>query len=140
MEFPDDADLWGAGSGGEIERHSCGRKRRSRRRPRKGWGQHQANGVNVMMRKMTMVLAAAAIIAAGAVSAVEARGGHGFGGHAFSGGHPGMAAAPFHAAPFHGRHFHHRRFGAFSVYGDGYDTCYARVWTRWGWRWQYVCY
>jgi len=39
-------------------------------------------------------------------------------------------------------HFFHNRFafigGAYS-YGY-YDDCYSRVWTPWGWRWQYACY
>ena len=42
----------------------------------------------------------------------------------------------------HGHRFFRTRFAFFGApYGYGYyDDCYARVWTRWGWRWQYVCY
>jgi len=49
---------------------------------------------------------------------------------------------------FHNRFVHHRFFRnrfAFFV-GAGFpaysyfDDCYSRVWTPWGWRWQYVCY
>jgi hypothetical protein len=39
---------------------------------------------------------------------------------------------------FRHRFFRHRRF-AF-VGGGFFDDCYARVWTRWGWRWVYVCW
>ena len=31
----------------------------------------------------------------------------------------------------------------FAFVGGGwpyYDDCYTRVWTPWGWRWNYVCY
>jgi len=47
---------------------------------------------------------------------------------------------------FDHRFFHHRffrnRFAFFVGAGFPYynDDCYARVWTRWGWEWQYVCY
>jgi hypothetical protein len=44
---------------------------------------------------------------------------------------------------FDGRHrFFRNRFafvGAAFPYGY-YDSCYTRVWTPWGWRWQSVCY
>ena len=39
-------------------------------------------------------------------------------------------------------HIFHRRFafvGATYPY-PYYDDCYSRVWTPWGWRWQYACY
>jgi hypothetical protein len=66
-------------------------------------------------------------------------------------GHPGMA---FSSHPFIGRHFtrfdhdrfffRHHRFGHRFFFVGGfpygyYDSCYARVWTPWGWRWRYVC-
>jgi hypothetical protein len=44
---------------------------------------------------------------------------------------------------FHFRHrFVRNRFAFIGVgvpYGY-YDDCYVRVWTPWGWRWNYVCY
>jgi hypothetical protein len=95
-------------------------------------------------------------------------GGH-FGGGGFSGGHvggfgrTGMAspgafggrAAVFQGDRFAGNRFafrnrFHDRFfrNRFAFFGAGfpygyynyYDDCYGRVWTRWGWRWQYTCY
>jgi hypothetical protein len=46
-----------------------------------------------------------------------------------------------------GRFRHGRRFNNFAFFAGfgwpyfyGYDSCYARVWTPWGWRWRYVCY
>jgi hypothetical protein len=82
-------------------------------------------------------------------------GGHGFGHAAF--GHPGGLGGFVGSRPFgfHGDRFsfrdrfdfRHRFFrnrvafiGAPFVYGDGYDDCYTRVWSRWGWRWTSVCY
>jgi hypothetical protein len=100
-----------------------------------------------MMRKMAMMLAAAAIVAAGVASPAAARGG-GHGGGFHGGVGHSFAAPPIGSRQFTGRvdHDHdrgrHFRHGRFFVYGDDgyYDNCYARVWTRWGWRWQYVCY
>ena len=37
----------------------------------------------------------------------------------------------------HHRFFRHRRFAFVGVVGD---DCWTRIWTRWGWRWIYVCY
>jgi len=135
---------------------------------RDGWGNAncpgcitQRTGVNIMMRKVMMALAAVAVVTVGSASTAAAfRGGFGgghMGGAHFSGSHfssfgrPGMA---FSGHPFVGRHFdrfgHDRffrhRFGhRFVFLGAGfpygyYDNCYARVWTPWGWRWRYVCY
>ena len=41
----------------------------------------------------------------------------------------------------HLRHRHHRFFVfASAAYPYGYyDSCYERIWTRWGWRLTYVC-
>ena len=66
-------------------------------------------------------------------------------------GHPGSFAVMhpmgMHAGRvvFNNRHrFFRNRFvvvGGGIPYGYGYyDDCYARVWTAWGWRWQYICY
>jgi hypothetical protein len=120
---------------------------------------HATNGANIMMRKVMMALAAVAVVTIGAGSTASAfhggfGGGH-FGGGRFGGGHPGGAGA-FHGH-FSGGHFGHGRFdhdrfrhrfgNRFFFYGDVYpygyytdDGCYTRVWTRWGWNWQYVCY
>jgi hypothetical protein len=96
-----------------------------------------------MLRKMVIALAAASAITAGSMIAASA---HGFGGHGggFSHGgggfHHGFAGG--HPAFFH-HGFHHRFFvNRFAFYGGGpyYDSCYRRVWTRWGWRWVSVCY
>jgi len=46
-----------------------------------------------------------------------------------------------HRAGFR-HHFVRNRFafiGGAYPYGY-YDDCYSRVWTPWGWRWQYACY
>ena len=59
-----------------------------------------------------------------------------------------FGATRFAAGPHLGfRHnFRHHRFvfigGAYPYYYDyGYDDgCYSRVYTQWGWRWQYACY
>ncbi len=76
-----------------------------------------------------------------------------FGG--FRGGHP----ATFHRQAFVPRHHvlfrrhaafprhhvffrHHLRHHRFFVAGVGlygYDSCYRRVWTPWGWRWRRIC-
>jgi hypothetical protein len=116
-----------------------------------------------MIRKIAIVMAAVAAVTAGSVSTASARFGGGFGGgHGMGGGFHSMGGG-FHSSGFshsfaqpgfsHFNHFghdrffgHHRffgpRFGAFGVgYPYGYyDGCYSRVWTPWGWRWQYVCY
>jgi hypothetical protein len=55
----------------------------------------------------------------------------------FRGSHFGRFARGRHFAFRHGRFFRHRRF---AFVGGFYDDCYTRVWTRWGWRWIYVCY
>lgn len=117
-----------------------------------------------MMRKIAIVLAAAALVTAGSASTASARfGGGGFGGGFHGGFHSSGFGGGFHSGGFghsfgpgfhhfdharfarfdHDRRFFGRRFGVFGVaYPYGYydDGCYARVWTRWGWRWQYVCY
>jgi hypothetical protein len=116
---------------------------------------HATNGVNIMIRKVVMALAAVAMVTAGHASTALARGGFG-GGHFGGGGHIGGFARPgvaFHGNHFVGRPFVHDRFGHFrhrfgqrfavfpgGYYGDYGDSCYGRVWTPWGWRWQYVCY
>jgi hypothetical protein len=116
-----------------------------------------------MMRKIAIALAAVAVVTAGStLSASAMHGGHGggfgrghFGGHFGGFGHPHMAGpAMFHGNHFAGnrfafrdrdRFFHHRFFRhRFAFIGAGfpygYDSCYTRVWTPWGWRWRYVCY
>ncbi len=113
-----------------------------------------------MVRKIAIALAAVAVVTAASTLSASAMhgGGHGggFGGGHFGGGgghfggfgHPGMAGPTV----FHGNHFafrdrdqfffRHRFFGPrFAFLGVGYpygydDDCYARVWTRWGWRWR----
>lgn len=55
--------------------------------------------------------------------------------HGFHGG--------FHDGRFAFRHHHRVFFNRFAFYGAAYpydDSCYRRVWTRWGWRWASVCY
>jgi hypothetical protein len=38
-------------------------------------------------------------------------------------------------------HFFRHRFAFIGAYPYAYDDyCYTRVWTPWGWRWQYACY
>jgi hypothetical protein len=82
-----------------------------------------------MLRKLTIAIAAVSAIALGTtVGASAMHGGH-FGFHGF---HQGFA---FH----HHRFFHHGFFFAGAPYAYD-DDCYARVWTRWGWRWRPVCY
>jgi hypothetical protein len=39
---------------------------------------------------------------------------------------------------------HHRIHNRFFVFAGAYpysyyNSCYERIWTRWGWRWTYVC-
>jgi hypothetical protein len=126
---------------------------------------HATTGVNIMIRNATIALAAAAVIAAGTASTASARGGgggghmgggFGGGGHFSGGGHvgsfsgAGMASRGNHFAGARldrdrGGHFRHHRFDRrFVFFGDGFygdygDGCYAHVWTRLGWRWQYAC-
>jgi hypothetical protein len=93
-----------------------------------------------MVRLMTITLAVLAAITIGFSfnSPALARGM----GHAGSGGgHPGFShSSGFgHAAFGHPGGFRHRFFGPGFV-GVPYDSCYARVWTSWGWRWVNVCY
>jgi hypothetical protein len=55
----------------------------------------------------------------------------------------GIGAQRFAVGPRFGfrHHFFHHRFAFFGAYPYGdYDDCYGRVWTPWGWRWQYACY
>jgi hypothetical protein len=61
-------------------------------------------------------------------------------------GHPGSFARVGVAHPrFAFRHHRiHNRFFAFAgafpyAYYNSYDSCYERIWTRWGWRLTYVC-
>src|SRR6266853_2104057 len=84
-------------------------------------GVHLAtNGVNIMMRKIAMALAAVAVVTAGSTLSASAMhggggghgggfgGGHGggFGGGHFGGfGHPGMAGPAFHSNHFVGNRF-----------------------------------
>jgi hypothetical protein len=119
-----------------------------------------------MMRKMAIALAAAVVVIAGSTLSASAMhgGGMGHGGM----GHVGFAGGIGHAAMARpggfggfaavhpmgvrsGRvvvgnrvHFRHRFVGnRFAFVGAGwpyYDDCYTRVWTPWGWRWNYVCY
>lgn len=76
------------------------------------------------------------------------------GGFAHFNNGPGFAfhSPAMHLTMFHGNHlafrhdfrFHHRFFfgPTFAFVGApyGYDDCYERVWTRWGWQWVSVCY
>jgi hypothetical protein len=52
-------------------------------------------------------------------------------------GNFGRFAHGRHFAFRHGRFFRHRRF---AFVAGGYDDCYTRVWTRWGWQWIDACY
>jgi hypothetical protein len=69
-------------------------------------------------------------------------------------GRPGFAGPRFaHAGigprfAFAGRHghhgFHHRHFRGFALFGApyyyaGYDSCWRRSWTPYGWQWVNVC-
>jgi hypothetical protein len=94
------------------------------------------HGVNIVIRKMVLALAAVAIVTAGSASTAAAmHGGGGFHGGGF--GHGGFGHAGFGRF---GRPFG-PRFGAFAVgFPYGYYGCYTRVWGPWGWRWQYLCY
>jgi opacity protein-like surface antigen len=102
-----------------------------------------------MMRKLALALAALAAIGLGsASSALAMHGGGGAGGHgSFGHGYGGVQHFGFHDQhdfAFHHHSFRHHRFvflGApFYDYGYGYDSCYARVWTKWGWRLVSECY
>ncbi len=120
-----------------------------------------------MVRKIVIALAAtAAIIAGSALDASARMGGHSGGGMGRGGmGHAGMGPSGFarmgpgmsraavgHPSSFarvgvaHPRfafrhHRFHNRFFAFAgAYPYSYyDSCYERIWTRWGWRLTYVC-
>src|SRR5713226_4625232 len=117
-------------------------------------GVHLAtNGVNIMMRKIAMALAAVAVVTAGSTLSASAMhgggGGHGggfggghfggfggghFGGHFGGFGHPGMARpAVFHSDHFgnrfafrdRDRFFHHRFFRhRFAFFGAGFPYGY----------------
>jgi hypothetical protein len=107
-----------------------------------------------MMRKLALALAALTAVGLGsASSALAMHGGGGAGGHvSFGHAYGGVQHFGFRdhdPGRFHGRddfafRHHHHRFvflGApFYDYGYGYDSCYARVWTKWGWRPVSVCY
>lgn len=66
----------------------------------------------------------------------------------FQGFHNRTFARPFFGHPgFHRFAFrHHHRFFAFApflgygLYGSGYDSCWQRTWTPYGWQWVNVCY
>jgi hypothetical protein len=116
------------------------------------------------MRRMMVVCAAAAMLAAlsgpDVATARGGGGGHGGGGHG-GGGHGGggmgrggfgfgggrVAFATAHPGVvfghgFHGRPFARSRFAFFGggYYPYGYSGCYTRVLTPWGWTWRNVCY
>jgi len=87
-----------------------------------------------MLRKLTIAMAAFSAIALGSTAAASAMHGHGMGmGMGF---HPGF----HHGFAFHHHRFFHRGFFFAGVPYAYDDDCYARVWTRWGWRWRSVCY
>jgi len=57
-------------------------------------------------------------------------------------GHPNSFARVGVAHPrfaFRHHRFHNRFFAFAGAYPYGYDSCYERIWTRWGWRLTYVC-
>ena len=58
-------------------------------------------------------------------------------------GHPSSFARAGVAHPriaFRHHRFHNRFFAFAGAYPYGYyDSCYERIWTRWGWRLTYVC-
>ena len=113
-----------------------------------------------MVRKIVITLAAAGAVIAGSAFDASARMGsmgHSSMGHSSMGrasiGHVGMGPGIARAAPFarvpmahprlairnHRFRFHNRFiFAAAFPYGY-YDSCYERIWTRWGWRLTYVC-
>jgi hypothetical protein len=88
-----------------------------------------------MVRLMTITLAVLATIAVGfSFNSPALARGMGHAGFSHSGGFG-------HAAFGHPGGFRHRFLGpGFAFVGVSYDSCYARVWTRWGWRWVNVCY
>jgi hypothetical protein len=112
----------------------------------------------VMLRKLTIALAAAAAVVFFVPHAASARGGGFGGGH--GGGFGGFHGGGFHGGGFHGGGFHHHGFGfavglglgvpygyygypdePSYVYDDGYSDgdCYLvrrRVMTRHGRRWR----
>jgi hypothetical protein len=132
---------------------------------RRGWGA-QNDGVSIMMRKIAIGLAAAAIAIGGStLSASAAKGGGGGGPH----GRTVMAGGPHgggggykrpstgraygmgpRAYAFHGRGFEHRRpyrydyrrpyrYGYYKSYPSYGGSCWTRVWTPDGWSSKYVC-
>jgi len=114
-----------------------------------------------MMRKMAIALAAAVVVTAGSTLSASAMHGGGMGHGGFAGGvghvamarpggfggfaavHP-MGVRSGHVVAGNRFHFRHRfvrnRFAFVGVGLPYYDDCYTRVWTPWGWRWNYVCY
>ena len=106
-----------------------------------------------MMRTVAFALAAMAATSLDAAPSASAMG-HGVGSssHAVSGHASGIGpSASFHhfAGPGHNFASHHHRHrhrvvfvGAPFGYDDGYDydACYARVWTKRGWRLVPQCY
>ena len=58
-------------------------------------------------------------------------------------GHPSSFARVGVAHPrfaFRHHRFHNRFFAFAGAYPySSYDSCYERIWTRWGWRLTYVC-
>jgi hypothetical protein len=82
-------------------------------------------------------------------------GGPGFAGARFGGARfahaaigPRFVGPGWHGRPFIGRHAfffrHHRRFAVFGapfIYAGywGYDDCWRRSWTPFGWQWVNVC-
>lgn len=105
-----------------------------------------------MMRKTAITIAAVAILTLGSTLAASAHGGMGHMGgmgmgHMGGWGHMGRMGLYGHPFAFHNR-FRNRFFfvGAPFAYDDygydyGYDdTCHQSAWTRFGWRWIWVCY
>ena len=109
-----------------------------------------------MVRKIVIALAATTAIIAGSALDASARmggmghsGGMGRGGMGHVGmgraavGHPSSFARAGVAHPriaFRHHRFHNRFFAFAGAYPYGYyDSCYERIWTRWGWRVTYVC-
>jgi hypothetical protein len=101
----------------------------------------------IMARSIAITSAAVAAIAAGSAfgSAALAHGtGHASAGRSAAVGHVAGGHVAVHSGGFMSghHHFRHRFFAGGLAYFGGpyYDDCYARVWTRWGWRWVSVCY
>jgi hypothetical protein len=105
-----------------------------------------------MMRTVAFALAAMAATSLAAASSTSAMG-HGIGGsgHVALGHASGIgpsatyhysAGPSHHVASDHHRHHHRVVFvGApYYDYGYDYDACYARVWTKRGWRLVPQCY